>query len=222
MVVQLNPRSNPVQGANAGASPYIPPASGGVANAPSCIASQADDCCICEWITRLCEWIKSWFSSSAPEAPAFSLEQRIQKGKEFIDYVLRMPPCNRDRTVLVCALSYNGHYEVPFGRLAVETVDDYKQTCYQRIENLLRTNEHVPDGILQVVAYYCEKLPNGTHFNTFRRSCTINFRRDADYSSQREVQNLNVPVHEVGDYLRDICGAALVEFVNSVRLINTL
>ena len=224
MTVQLNPRSNPVQGANAGASPpIIAPVSGGVVNAPSAIVSQADDsCCFCEWITRLCEWIKSWFSSPASEVPAFSLEQRIQKGKEFIDYALRMPPYNRDRTVLVCALSYNGHYEVPYGRLAIETVDDYKQACYQRLEDLLRRNEQVANRVLKVVSFYCEKLPNGTHFNMFRRTCTIDFARDVDFSSQGEVEGFNVTMDEIRDYLRDISGAALVEFVNSVRLINTL
>lgn len=219
MAVQLNPRSNPAQGANSQVSPNARPAPGGVASAPSAIVSQADDCCFCGWITRLCEWIKSWFSSPAPVAPVSSLEQRIQKGKEFIDYALRMPPYNRDRTVLVCALSYNGHYEVPYGRLAVETNDDYKQACNQRLEDLLRRNEQVSNGVLKVVSFYSEKLPNG-HLNTFRRTSMINL--DNGYSSQREVECSNVPVHEVGDHLRDICGAALVEFVNAVRLINSL
>jgi hypothetical protein len=222
MAVQLNPSSPPAQGANVQASPNAQPAPAGVAGAPSTIVSQADDsCCICGWITKICEWIISLFSSSAPAAPVFTLEQRIQKGKEFIDQALRMPPYNRDRTVLVCALSYNGHYEVPFGRLALEA-DHFKDACYQRLEDLLRRNEQVANGTLTVFAYFCEKQPNGTHFNALNRSSTIDFTRDVDFSSQGEVEGFNVTMDEIRAHLRQICGPAFVECVNSAQLISNL
>ncbi len=171
MAVSFDPRSNPVQGASIQANPTVRPAPSGIANAPSSIESQEIGG-FCGWIAKLCQWIRSLFSPLI--APSF--EERMQKGQELIDIVLRVPPqCDPDRTVMVCELRYNDQVEVVYGKMSTEA-DHFKEGCRSRLSNLLANNEHIANGVLSVKSYFCEKLADHIHYRTTEHGQTFDFK----------------------------------------------
>ena len=166
MAVQLNPRSIPVQGAQASQNVHSVPS--GVASAPSSIVSQASDTGgFCGWIVKLCEWIKSLFCSNP-------FEERVQKGKELIDRAFSVfPECNPDRTVMACELRYNN--QVTVSSRILREANGFKEECYARLSDLLRRNENIENDTLTVNFYFCEKLPDGIYFNTTHRRQGVDF-----------------------------------------------
>lgn len=160
MAVQFDPRSTSVPESLAQSSFNVRPVPSGVASAPDRIVSSVSQSS-CGWISKICEWIKSWFSSTNP-----LIEQRIAKGKEFIDETFRdVPRHNPDRTVMVCAMRYGDQIDVVFSRMARDE-DHFKATCYQRLEDLIKRNVQVTRGALMVKSYYWEKLMDRTYSTT--------------------------------------------------------
>lgn len=216
MAVSFNPRSTPVQGASIHALPSVNHSPRGFASAPSSIESQASDtggCC--GWIGKICEWIRSLFSS-APSLLSF--EERVAKGKELIDRAFSFPPqCNPDRTVMVCELRYNDQVEVVFGKVSTEA-PRFKEGCYRRLSNLLVSNELIADGKLTVKSYFCERLGDRLIFRTTEKMEIADFKampNHAATASSGQTVGLSSVINDVRQIYRpnDSDGAPLVSFI---------
>jgi hypothetical protein len=219
MAVQFDPRSNSSQGTNTQVSPNNTPAPNGIAGAPSEIVSQASESfCCCGWISQICEWIKSWFSSAPPAAPVFTLEQRIEKGKQLIDAVFSfIPTFNPRNTMMVYAIRYNNELEVDNSMMSTD-VDRFIVDCYRQFEDLLRRNEQVGRDTLMVKACFWEKNPDGT-FNLVERSRELNFAEEQGTARRAASMRDNVPQNDI---IREIEQIYSPNLHNASDLISTV
>lgn len=200
MAVQFDPRSRPAQGANTQANPHTRPVASGVAGAPSAMESQASESFYCcGWISKMCEWIRSWFTSAqtaASEAqPAFTLEQRIARGREQINEVFRhIPNCNPRSTVAVCALRYNNEPAVVY-YLGTQ-LERLLNESHRILEVLLRRNAHVDTGTLVVQSLFWEKLPDAS-FNTMSRTRELNFADEYGMARRAASMHENISIDPI-------------------------
>jgi hypothetical protein len=200
MAVQFDPRSNLAQGANTQANPHTRSVPSGVAGAPSAMESQASESVYCcGWVSKMCEWIRSWFTSAQPAASvaqtAFTLGQRIARGREQINEVFsHIPNCNPRRTVVVCSLRYNNEPAVEY-YLGTQ-LERLLNESNRAVEYLLRRNAQVDTGTLVVQSFFWEKLPDGA-FNTMSRTRELNFADEYGMARRAASMHENISIDPI-------------------------
>lgn len=198
MAISFDPRASSSPRASVQTHDIVRPTPLGLVSSPSVLetspsASSSDGCC--GWITKIWEWIKSWFTSAQPAASVFTLEQRMARGKELINEVFRnIPECNPRSTVAVCALRYNNEPQVVY--YFATQLERLLNESNRAVEDLLRRNEHDSRGTLHVQSFFWEKLPDGA-FNTMSRTRELNFADDQGKARRAASMNENIPIDPI-------------------------